>query len=125
MAAACAIKRADQSPFFHHHTQRGWIAREIHLDLTNVPFDPQDETTAHRQEHAPVAQNRLAATGSCFQKPHDRHRFVPAGNTAEQGLKRLCDSIMNPQLLRVLELGIVAHKGMQARPDHVENRTDL
>src|ERR1700739_3585627 len=22
---------------------RGWIAREIHLDLTNAPFDPQDE----------------------------------------------------------------------------------
>jgi ParB family chromosome partitioning protein len=23
---------------------RGWIEREIHLDLTNAPFDPQDET---------------------------------------------------------------------------------
>src|SRR6266446_2585873 len=23
---------------------RAWIAREIHLDLTNAPFDPQDET---------------------------------------------------------------------------------
>ena len=23
---------------------RAWIEREIHLDLTNAPFDPQDET---------------------------------------------------------------------------------
>jgi len=23
---------------------REWIEREIHLDLTNAPFDPQDET---------------------------------------------------------------------------------
>ena len=22
---------------------RGWIEREVHLDLTNAPFDPQDE----------------------------------------------------------------------------------
>jgi len=23
---------------------RAWIEREIHLDLANAPFDPQDET---------------------------------------------------------------------------------
>jgi len=27
---------------------RGWIEREIHLDLTNAPFDPQDETLLPR-----------------------------------------------------------------------------
>jgi ParB family transcriptional regulator, chromosome partitioning protein len=34
---------------------RGWIAREIHLDLTNAPFDPQDEKLlpqADRQQSA-------------------------------------------------------------------------
>jgi len=35
---------------------RGWIEREIHLDLTNAPFDPQDETL-------------LPAAGSCARCP--------------------------------------------------------
>jgi len=35
---------------------RGWIAREIHLDLTNAPFDPQDETL-------------LPAAGACTRCP--------------------------------------------------------
>src|SRR5215467_9064601 len=35
---------------------RGWIAREIHLDLTNAPFDPQDEKL-------------LPAAGACSRCP--------------------------------------------------------
>jgi ParB family chromosome partitioning protein len=35
---------------------RGWIEREVHLDLTNAPFDPQDATL-------------LPATGSCARCP--------------------------------------------------------
>src|SRR5690348_13908103 len=35
---------------------RGWVAREIHLDLTNAPFDPQDEKL-------------LPAAGACSRCP--------------------------------------------------------
>jgi ParB family transcriptional regulator, chromosome partitioning protein len=35
---------------------RQWIEREIHLDITNAPFDPQDE-------------NLLPAAGSCARCP--------------------------------------------------------
>jgi len=56
---------------------RAWIEREIHLDLTNAPFDPQDETLLQRRERALVARNERAATRFSFRSPAEVHLHGP------------------------------------------------
>jgi ParB family chromosome partitioning protein len=41
--AGAVLKDKHAEPAVTVRELRGWIAREIHLDLTNAPFDPQDE----------------------------------------------------------------------------------
>jgi hypothetical protein len=41
---AAAILKDNKAEASTVRELRGWIEREIHLDLTNAPFDPQDET---------------------------------------------------------------------------------
>jgi hypothetical protein len=52
-AAALKDKRAEATTV---RELRAWIAREIHLDLTNAPFDPHDE-------------NLLPSAGACSRCP--------------------------------------------------------
>jgi transcriptional regulator with GAF, ATPase, and Fis domain len=44
MANAAAILRDKKAEATTVRGLRAWIDREIHLDLSNAPFDPQDET---------------------------------------------------------------------------------
>jgi ParB family chromosome partitioning protein len=54
--AGAVLKDKHAEPVVTVRELHGWIEREIHLDLTNAPFDPQDE-------------NLLPAAGACFRCP--------------------------------------------------------
>jgi ParB family chromosome partitioning protein len=54
--AGAVLKDKHAEPTVTVRELRGWIAREIHLDLTNAPFDPQDEKL-------------LPAAGACSRCP--------------------------------------------------------
>jgi ParB family chromosome partitioning protein len=54
--AGAVLKDKQAEPVVTVRELRGWIAREIHLDLTNAPFDPQDEKL-------------LPAAGACSRCP--------------------------------------------------------
>src|SRR5215470_2193180 len=54
--AGAVLKDKHAEPVVTVRDLRAWIAREIHLDLTNAPFDPQDEKL-------------LPAAGACSRCP--------------------------------------------------------
>jgi len=54
--AGAVLKDKHAEPTVTVRELRGWIAREIHLDLTNAPFDPHDEKL-------------LPAAGACSRCP--------------------------------------------------------
>ena len=55
---------------------RAWIEREIHLDLANAPFDPQDETLLPPAGAARSAPSERGTTRCSFQRC-DRNRSAP------------------------------------------------
>lgn len=65
---------------------RAWIEREIHLDLTNAPFDPQDETLLPKAGGPLVARNERAATRFSFPKS-GRSPFAQTESAIEPRLK--------------------------------------
>jgi ParB family chromosome partitioning protein len=53
---------------------RGWIEREIHLDLTNAPFDPQDETLLPKAGACARCPKRTGSNPLLF--PEVRHKSI-------------------------------------------------
>src|SRR5437899_12673 len=53
---------------------RGWIEREIHLDLTNAPFDPQDETLLPKAGACARCPNRTGSNPLLF--PEVRQKSI-------------------------------------------------
>ena len=56
---------------------RAWIEREIHLDLTNAPFDPQDETLLPKAGACARCPKRTGQQPTSFsQSPGEVHLIV-------------------------------------------------
>jgi hypothetical protein len=85
---------------------RAWIEREIHLDLTNAPFDPQDETLLPKAGACARCPKRTGSNPLLFPEVRQKSTCMLSGIVLARGSSsmrevrfaeaRLCASLASP-----------------------------